>query len=124
MKTLLIDVPSPPLIVPNNKNSKIFFMLLSFVKQAKKMATIFANRLFNYFLIIIDNILPNHINFANATCNTIQTNLFAYIITDRYLLEKLHGIMIDTNASYYFIVSYEQFMAYTRNIKYTIINIA
>lgn len=37
--------------------------------------------------------------------------------------DKFYGIMINTNAFKHFRASYKQFMAYTRDIKNTIINI-
>lgn len=124
MEALLIDVPAPPSIVLNNKNSKVFFILLGFVEKAEKMAIKLANRLFSHFYITIENVSPNGINSANAACGTIDTNLFAYIAINRYLADKFWKIIIDTNVSKHFIASYGQLMAYINDIKFTIIHIS
>ena len=124
MEALIIDIPSPPFTVLNNETFEVFFTLLGLVEKAEKMATNLANRSFSHFFITIGNISPNYINSANAACDTIDINLFAYIATNRYLFDKFYAIMIDTGASKHSIVSYGQFMAYTRDIKYTTIDIS
>lgn len=100
-----------------------FFNLLGFVKKIEKMTTNLANRLFSQFFITIGNISPNHINSTNTVCDTIGTNLIAYITTNQYLSDKFYRLMIDTNAFKYFTMGYKQFMAFTRDIKYTTIDI-
>lgn len=82
IKALLINVLSPPSIVFNNKNSETFFTLLGFIETAGKRATNFANRLFSHFFTTICNVLPNYINSANTACKIINSNPFAYIVTN------------------------------------------
>lgn len=41
MEVLLIDIPLLPFILLNNENFEKFFILLGFIKKAKKMATNF-----------------------------------------------------------------------------------
>lgn len=67
IKVLLIDVLLLLFIVFNNKNFKAFFILSGIIEKAKEIAINFADRLFSYFFITFGNILPNYINFANAT---------------------------------------------------------
>ena len=124
MEALLIDVPSPPSTVLNNENSEAFFTSLGLVEKAEEMATNLADRSFSHSLTTIGNVSPNHINSANAACEIIDTNPFAYIATDRYSSDKFYGIMIDTGASKHSTAGYGQFMAYTRDIKYTTIDIS
>lgn len=88
------------------------------------MAINLANRSFSHSFITIGNVSSNHINFVNGVCDIINTNLFAYITTNRYLSNKFYKIMIDTGAFKHFIVGYGQFMAYIRNIKDTTIDIS
>ena len=79
MKALLIDVPSLPSTILNGENFEAFFTLLGLVEKAEEIATNLANRSFSHSLIIIGNVLPNHISSANAACDTINTDPFAYI---------------------------------------------
>lgn len=111
-------------IVFKNKNFKAFFTLLSFVEKIEKIATNLTDRLFSHFFITIGNILSNYINPTNAVYNIINTNFFAYIVTNQFLFDKFHEIIIDINVSKHFIADYKQFMAYTRIIKNTTINIS
>ena len=83
------------------------------------MATNLANRLFSHPFITIVNVLPNHINFAYVNCEIINRNLFAYIIIDQYSSNKFYEIIIDTGIFKHSTAGYGQFIAYTRNIKYT-----
>ena len=87
------------------------------------MATNLIDILFNYFFTIISNVLHNYINFAIAAYKIIDINSFAYITIDQYLSDKFYRIIIDTGVSKHFIASYRQFIAYTRDIKYTTIDI-
>ena len=114
IKALIIDVPSPPSTFLNVETSKVFFTLLDVMKKAEKMATKLADRSFSPFFITISNVLSNYINSANAACDTIDTNLFAYIATNWYLFDKFYGIMIVPFAFKHFTTGYRQFMAYTR----------
>lgn len=107
IKALLIDIPLLPSIVLNNENSKSFFTLLSLVEKAKKIAINLADRSFSHFLIIISKVSPNHINSANAACDIINTDLFAYFATNQYLSDKFYRIIIDTSASKYFTADYK-----------------
>lgn len=86
------------------------------MKKAEEIAINLANRLFNHFLIIIYNVLPNHINSANVFYDTINTDLFTHIGINQYLFDKFYKIMIDTNTSKYFKAGYRQFKAYTKDI--------
>ena len=124
MEVLIIDVPSPPSTVLNDETFKAFFTLLGLVQKAKEMTTNLADRSFSHSLITIGNVLHNYINSANAACDTIDTNPFAYIATDWYLSDKSYGIMIDIGASKHSTVGYGQFMTYTRDIKYITIDIS
>lgn len=76
MEALIIDVPSPPSTALNNENSEVFFNLLGLVEKAEKMATAFANKSFSHSLFTIGKVSPN------TTCNTIDSDLFAYITTN------------------------------------------
>lgn len=124
MEALIIDVPSPPSTVLNDENSEAFFTSLGLVQKAEEMATNLADRSFSHSLITIGNVLTNNISPANASCNMPDTNPFAYIATNRYSSDKFYGIMIDTGASKYSTAGYGQYMAYTRDIKDTAIDIA
>lgn len=123
MKARLIDILSPLFIVFNNKNSKAFFILLGLVEKVEEMAINLANRLFSHFFITFGNVSPTYINSANATCKIIDKNLFAYIDINWYLFDKFYRTMINTGAFQHFTIGYGQFIAYIRNIKYTIIDI-
>lgn len=118
IEVLIIDILSPPSTILNNENSEAFFTLLSLVKKAEKMAAALANRLFSHFLFTIDKVFPN------ATCNIIDSGLFAYIITNGYLSDKFYGIIIDINVSKYSIPGYRQYITYTKDIKDMTINIS
>lgn len=124
MKALLIDIPSPSSTVLHNENSEAFFTSFSLVEKVEKMAFNLIDRLFSHSLITIGNVLPNHINFANIACDTIDINFFAYIAIDQYLSDKFYEIIIDTGISKHFTASYKKFMAYIRDIKYTTIDIS
>ena len=124
MEALLIDVPSLPSTILNNENSKTFFTSLGLVKKAEEIVTNLADRSFSHFFTTIGNVSSHHINSANAASKIIDTNLFAYIATNRYLFDKFYRIMINIGASKHFTAGYKQFMAYTRDIKYTTIEIS
>lgn len=123
IEALIIDVLSSLSVALNNKNSKAFFTSLGFVEKVEKMANNLAKRLFSYSLLTISNVSPHHTNSSHAIYNKIDINLFTYIASNRYSSGKFYGIMININTSIYFIVGYKQFMAYTRDIKDTTINI-
>lgn len=76
IKALVINFPLSLSATLNNENFEAFFNSLGFVKKIDKMAIIFTNKSFSYFLSIISKIFPN------ATCNTIDLNFFAYIAID------------------------------------------
>ena len=124
IEALLIDVPSPPSKVLNNENSEAFFTFLGFVEKAEEIATNLTNRSLSHFFITIGNVSSYYINSANAICKIIDTNSFPYIATDQYLSDKFYKIIIDTGASKHFTAGYGQFMAYTKDIKYTTIDIS
>ena len=124
MEALLIDISSIPSIVLNNKNSKAFFTSLGLVEKAKEMATNLANRSFSHSLTTIGEISLYYINSANAAYKLIDINLFAYIAIDWYLFDKFYRIMIDTGASQHSTAGYGQLIAYTKDIKYTTIDIS
>lgn len=71
------------------------------------MAINFLKRSFSYLFFIIGKILSNYINFAYTTYNLININLFAYIIINKYLFDKLYKIIIDINISKYFTTGYK-----------------
>ena len=118
MEALIIDVPSPPSATLIDENSEAFFTSLGLVEKAEEMATTLADRSFSHSLFTIGKVSPN------ATCNTIDSDPFAYIATDRYSSDKFYGIMIDTGASKHSTAGYGQYMAYTRDIKDTTIDIS
>lgn len=124
MEVLLIDTPSPPSTILNNENFKVFFNLLGLMEKVEEMATNLPNKSFSYSLITISNVLPNHINFANATCNTIDIYFFAYMAINWYSSNKFYRIMIDTGTYKHSTASYGQFMVYIRDIKYMTIDIS
>lgn len=124
IKALLVDILLPPSIILNNENFEVFFTLLNLVEKAEEMAINLANRSFSHFFITISNVSPNHINSANTAYNIIDINPFAYIATDQYLSEKFYKILIDTSVSKHSTIGYGQFMTYTRDIKYTTIDIS
>ncbi len=88
------------------------------MEKAEEMAITLANRLFNHSLFTIGKVLPN------AICNTIDSDLFAYIAINQYSSDKFYEIMIDTGISKHSIAGFRQFMAYIRDIKDTTIDIA
>lgn len=63
-------------------------------------------------------------NSPNVACKIININFFAHIATNQYLFNKFYKIMIDTGVSKHSIASYKQFIAYIKDIKYTIIDIS
>lgn len=124
MKALIIDVLLLLSTVLNNENSKTFFKLLNLMEKAEEIATNLADRSFSHFFIIISNILPNYIRSDNIVCDISDANPFTYITTDQYLSDKFYEIMIDTSVFKYSTMDNKQFMAYTRDIKDTTIDIA
>lgn len=62
-------------------------------------------------------------NSTHAACDTIDTYPFAYIANDRYSSNKFYGIMINTDTSKHSTTGYGQYLAYTRDIKDTAIDI-
>lgn len=118
MKALIIDVPLPPSAIRNNENSKAFFISLSLVKKVEEMATTFANRLFCHFLFTIGKIS------FNVIYNTIDLDIFAYIVINQYFLDKFYKIMIDTKVLKHFTADYQQYIAYARDIKDITIDIS
>lgn len=102
MRILIINILSLSFTPLNDENSEDFFILLSLIKKLEDIATTFANRLFSDSFLIIVNILSNHINPAKAIRDTIDSNLFAYIISNKYLSNQLHEIIIDIDISKHF----------------------
>lgn len=88
------------------------------------MAINFANRSFSHSLLTLGNVSSNHIHSNNAVCKIIDVNLFVYIANNQYLSNKFYRIMINTGAFKHFTADYRQFMAYTRYINYTTIDIS
>lgn len=52
------------------------------MEKVEEIVINLTNKLFSYFLIIINNVSSNHINSVNTACDTIITNLFTYIAID------------------------------------------
>lgn len=105
IKALLIGVLSLSSTIFHKTDFKAFFILLGLKKKVENMVTNLANRLFSYFLIIICNVLPNYTYSANATFRIINRNLFTYITTNRYLYNKFHKIIINTNVFKHFLAN-------------------
>lgn len=106
IEALVVDVSSSLSILFDDENSETFFASLGLEEKAQKMATTLADKSFSHSLSTIGNILPNLMNFVNATCKTIDSDLFPYIVTDRYSSDKFYGITIDTSVSKHFIVGH------------------
>lgn len=84
MKTLVIDILSPPSTSLNNKNCEVLFNILGFMKKAEEIAINLTDKSFSHFLITIGNISPNYICLTNVISDIININPFTYIIIDQY----------------------------------------
>lgn len=89
---------------------------------ARKMVTNLTNKLFTHFLITIGNVSLHFINFVNTAYEIINTNSFIYIASKKYLSDEFYMIMIDIDTCKHSRTGYRQFIAYTRDIKYTTIH--
>lgn len=87
IKALQIDFPSTPFRVYNKKTFDAFFTSIGLVQKAEEMAINLANKSFRHSFITIGNILSNHIIFANAAYEIINTNLFPHITVYWYLFD-------------------------------------
>ena len=118
IEALIISILSLTSAVFHNENSKALLTLLGLMEKVKEITTALANRSFSHFLFTVSKI------FHNATCNTIDSDPFTYIANNQYFFDKFYEIMIDSIVSYYFTVGYKQYMAYTKDIKDTTIDIS
>jgi hypothetical protein len=89
---------------------KIFFSFC-FVQTGLKMS---------HSVDLVHICMKNNVLISVHICmkNTIMkdTDLFTYIIIDRYTSEMFYDIMIDSKASVRSIVDYEQYLAFIKNI--------
>lgn len=99
LEALVIEALSPPSIPFDDENSKTSFTLLDLEKKAQEMVTTLANGSFSHSLSTIGNVPPNLINSIHATCNTIDSDLFAYVATDQISSDKFYEIIINNDAS-------------------------
>ena len=103
MKNFILNAISAASTSPKSENFETFFTSFEALQHAEIMTINFNQRVFEHGLRIIS------IEFLN---DFEASDPFAYIISDRYISDEFYGIMIDTNASKYSIVDYEQYLAY------------
>ena len=106
----MIDVPSPTLSDAKAKESESFIISFGPVKHAEVMTTNLADRSFNHSL---------GINTHNHNLD-LDSDPFAYIVTERYTSKQFYGIMIDSGASRHSTAGYGQYLAYEQYSHITI----
>ena len=87
------------------ESSEIFFISFEALQHAKIM-TINLNQ------CVFEHGLGINIEFLNAFHDFEASDFFAYVVSDRYISNEFYEIMIDTDASKYSTVDYEQYFAY------------
>lgn len=90
-----------------NVNTDTFITFFGIIYSAKTIITNLANHSFEHA-----------ITKSNPDLNYHKSNLFTYITSKRYISDEYSGIMIDTGASKWSIVGYEQFFVYKKKIKH------
>ena len=113
MKVLMLNIPA---ISNDSKVENIERFFISFgpiIQNVDTIVTDLANRAFTHFIGLISDLTIN----VDTKIFIIDSNsdLFAYIVTERYTEKEFYGIMIDTNASKRSTTGYEQFLAYSKD---------
>ena len=102
MKTFVLNATSE-FSFPKIENSETFFTSFATLQDAEIMIINLNQRAFKHGLKITEP-LTSH--------DTETSDPFAYVISDRYISNEFYEIMIDTDASKYSTVDYEQYLAY------------
>ena len=88
------------------ENSETFFTSFGALQDAEVMITNLSQRAFKHGLGIMS------IESLKELHDSETSDPFAYVVSDRYTSDEFYGIMIDTSASKYSTVGYEQYLAY------------
>ena len=93
----------PNTLLNKDNQAIVYYTLYSEIEldKATAIALKLANRVYSYIVTTINTIIDAF--YTN-------TNLFVYNMTLYYTFIKFIGVIIDTKASKYFIVGYNQFL--------------
>ena len=103
MKNFILNAISVASTFFKFENFETFFTSFEALQHAEVMIINLNQRAFEHGLEIIS------IEFLN---DFEASDPFAYVISDRYISDEFYEIMIDTDASKYSIVDYEQYLIY------------
>ena len=109
MENFILDAASAASTSPKPENSETFFTSFGALQHAEVMITNLNQRAFEHGLGIISIESLNTLHDSEAS---EASDPFAYIVSDRYISDEFYGIMIDTDASKYSTVGYEQYLTY------------
>jgi hypothetical protein len=141
MKVLMIEFSSLLSLLEKNENTETFIIIFESMKNFEMMIVDLINRLFSHYLIdahtdINDQslndqsqklvhlqislkneffIIALHIIIVHTDMKNTNLDSFAYVIIfNRYISEKFHEVMIDSNASTKSTAEYEQYLAFNK----------
>ena len=86
--------------------TETFFTSFGALQNAEMMIINLNQRVFKHGLKIMN------IEFLKKLHDSETSDPFAYVVSNRYISDEFYGIMIDTDASKYSTVGYEQYLTY------------